>query len=237
MKMKKQTKTVVCFGDSNTWGYIPVRERENEEIAERYPRDVRWPGALSALLGDEYHVVEDGLNGRTTAFNDVIGKYRDGAKYLGECLTANKPVDLLIIMLGSNDTKRRFMASSQVIAKGIDKLIRVARSGGVTKSSGFGPGGGQPKILIISPVRLREELLESFLKIEFDQNSIQKSNELGELFFGITRRRHCYYMNAAVYSRYSETDGLHLDAENHGKLGLAMAVKVKEIFSNSDSSL
>ena len=228
--MKKPTKTVVCFGDSNTWGYIPARERENEEITERYPRDVRWPGVLSALLGDEYHVIEDGLNGRTTAFNDVIGKYRDGAKYLGECLMANKPVDLLIIMLGLNDTKRRFMASSQVIAKGIEKLIRVARSGGVTKSSGFGPGGGQPKILIISPVRLRDELLESFLKIEFDQNSIQKSNELGELFFGVTRRRHCYYMNAAAYAEASKLDGLHIDAENHKKLAEAVAVKILEIF-------
>jgi len=230
MKTKKPTKTIVCFGDSNTWGYIPERERENEEIAERYPRDVRWPGVLSALLGDGYHVVEDGLNGRTTAFNDVIGKYRDGAKYLGECLMANKPVDLLIIMLGLNDTKRRFMASSQVIAKGIEKLIRVARSGGVTKSSGFGPGGGQPKILIISPVRLRDELLESFLKIEFDQNSIQKSNELGELFFGVTRRRHCYYMNAAAYAEASKLDGLHIDAENHKKLAEAVAVKILEIF-------
>ena len=133
-------------------------------------------------------------------------------------------------MLGSNDTKRRFLTSSQGIAKGIEKLIRVARSGGVTRSSGFGPGGGQPKILIISPVRLREELLESFLKIEFDQNSIQKSYELGELFFGVTRRRHCYYMNAAAYAEASELDGLHIDAENHKKLAEAVAVKVLEIF-------
>ena len=232
MKTKKPTKTIVCFGDSNTWGYIPERERENEEIAERYPRDVRWPGVLSALLGDGYHVVEDGLNGRTTAFNDVIGKYRDGAKYLGECLMANKPVDLLIIMLGSNDTKRRFPVSSSGIAKGIEKLIRVARSGGVTKSSGFGPGGGQPKILIISPVRIREEILDSFLKLEFDQNSIQKSNELGELFFSVTRRRHCYYMNAAAYAEASELDGLHIDEKNHKKLAEAVAVKVLEIFEH-----
>jgi len=226
-------KTILCFGDSNTWGYIPEKDRAESEIAERYPLGVRWPGMLQTLLGSEYYVVEDGLSGRTTAFNDVIGKYRDGAKYLGECLTVNKPVDLLIMMLGSNDTKRRFLVSSQGIAKGIEKLIRVARSGGVTRSSGFGPGGGQPKILIISPVRIREEILDSFLKLEFDQNSIQKSQELAELYFNIARRRHCYYMNAAVYAEASEIDGLHIDAENHRKIAEAVAVKVLEIFEGS----
>ena len=226
-------KTILCFGDSNTWGYIPEKDRADSDIVERYPLDVRWPGMLQTLLGSEYYVVEDGLSGRTTAFNDVIGKYRDGAKYLGECLTANKPVDLLIMMLGSNDTKRRFLVSSQGIAKGIEKLIRVARSGGVTRSSGFGPGGEQPKILIISPVRIREEILDSFLKLEFDQNSIQKSQELAELYFNIARRRHCYYMNAAVYAEASEIDGLHIDAENHRKIAEAVAVKVLEIFEGS----
>ena len=223
-------KTIVCYGDSNTWGYVPLKERAESEIAERYLPNVRWPGVLAALLGSEYNVVEAGISGRTTAINDVLGKYRDGAKYLGVCLTTNKPIDLLILMLGVNDTKKRFLVSSQNIAKGIDKLIRVARSGSVARSGGFGPGGGQPKILVISPVRLREEVFESFQRHEFDQGSLQKSQELAEQFFDVARRRHCYYMNAAVYAEASEIDGLHLDAENHRKLAEAVAVKVLEIF-------
>jgi lysophospholipase L1-like esterase len=230
VKLLKPIKTILCFGDSNTWGYIPAKERAESEIAERYLVDVKWPGVLSALLGKEYHVVESGLSGRTTAINDVLGKYRDGAKYLGVCLSTNKPVDLLILMLGVNDTKRRFLTSSAGISKGLEKLISVARSGSVARSSGFGPGGGQPKILVISPARLRKEVMESFLRLEFDQNSLQKSQELAELFFDVSRRRHCYYMNAAAYIKASKIDGLHLDAKSHRKLAEAIAVKILEIF-------
>jgi lysophospholipase L1-like esterase len=232
MKSTKAKKTIVCFGDSNTWGYVPANDRTESEIAERYPYHARWPGILSELLGNEYHVIEEGLSGRTTSINDVLGKYRDGAKYLGVSLTTHKPVDLLIIMLGTNDTKRRFPISSQGIAKGIEKLIRVARSGSVARSGGFGLEGGHPKILIVSPIRIREEVLESFLRLEFDQNSIQKSQELAELFFDVARRRHCYYKNAAVYAEASDIDGIHMDAENHQKMADAIAVKVLEIFES-----
>ena len=221
-------KTIVCYGDSNTWGYVPSVERSENDVFERYPRDVRWPGVLAALLGDGYHIVEEGLNGRTTAFNDILGKYRNGAKYLGVCLTTNKPVDLLIFMLGVNDTKRHLLQSPHGIARGLEKLIRIAGSGA------YGPDGGRPEILVISPARIREEILESWLNAEFDQSSIQKSQELAELYFDVAKRRGCYYMNASVYAKTSKIDGLHLDAGNYRKLAEAVAVKVKEIYAERD---
>jgi len=219
-----KTKTIVCFGDSNTWGFIPVKERGEDDTEERFPANVRWSGALAKLLGKKYHVVEEGLNGRTTALNDVVGKYRNGAKYLGVCLTTNKPIDLLVIMLGGNDTKRYFRESPQGIAKGVEKLIKIACE------DGFGPGGEPPKILLIAPTHIREEVLDSWVKLEFDKNSIIKSKELAALYYDVAKKHDCYYMNAAVYAEANEADGLHLDAENHAKLAEAVSVKIKEIF-------
>jgi lysophospholipase L1-like esterase len=192
--------------------------------SERLSPDVRWTGRLASLLGGEYHIIEDGLNGRTTAFNDILGKYRNGAKYLGVCLTSQKPVDLLIFILGSNDIKRHLGQSPSSIGKGMEKLIRIARS------DGFGPGGNNPEILIITPARLREEILESFVRQEFDHSSVRKSQELAKVYYDIARKQDCFYMNASVYAEASTDDGLHLDANNHKKLAEAVAVKVREIF-------
>ncbi|MCL1895056.1 MAG: hypothetical protein FWG03_00760 [Clostridiales bacterium] len=251
-------KTIVCYGDSNTWGFIPATEEEPlsdglvPEESARFPYGVRWPGALSRLLengpgggsksglengpggnpnsgpgnapGGGYLVVEEGLNGRTTAFNDMLGKYRNGAKYIGVCLATNKPIDLLIIMLGSNDTKNYLRQTAAGITRGVERLVTIAFA------SGCGPGGGPPEILIISPARLQDAIMSSRMRLEFDQASIQKSQELAGLYFNLARRYGCYYMNASVYADASQTDGLHLDKKNHKKLAKAVCTKVLEIF-------
>lgn len=217
-------KTIVCYGDSNTWGFIPLTEGGDPETSARFPYDTRWTGVLAGLLGDGYRILEEGLNGRTTAVNDVLGEYRNGAKYLGVSLATAKPVDLLVIMLGSNDTKTYLHTSSERTGRGIEKLITISRS------NNFGPDGTQQKILIVSPVRIRNEIQTSFMRLEFDQGSIQKSYELAEILYDIARCHDCYYMNAAVYAEASKTDGLHLDAKNHQKLAVALHTKITEIF-------
>ena len=93
-------KEILCFGDSNTHGYMPG-------IGTRYPADIRWSGRLGTLLGDGYHVVEEGMDGRTTAFEDEIQPYRSALGYIDPCLKSHAPLDLVIIMLGTNDTKTR----------------------------------------------------------------------------------------------------------------------------------
>ena len=219
-------KTIVCYGDSNTWGFIPVAEDAGSVEYVRFPLGVRWTGVLAQLLGEGYQVVEEGLNGRTTAYNDLLGKYRNGAKYLGVCLTTNKPVDLLVLMLGVNDTKKHLLLSAAQIGYGVEKLIKIARSGD------FGPGGITPEILVVSPARIREEVMPSWLRLEFDQGSVLKSQELAEILYGVARRRGCYYMNAAAYAEVSVADGLHLDAENHRKLAETLRTKIIEIFES-----
>ena len=233
MAQKKKTenlKTIVCYGDSNTWGFLPVTEDTDRENQARYPEDIRWPTVMARLLGDGYRVREEGLNGRTTALTDILSKYRNGAKYLGVCLSTAKPLDLLIIMLGSNDTKNYMRASSEHIGRGVEKLVKIARA------EGYGPDGAPPKILIITPAYIREAALGSPLGLEFDENSIQKSRELAGIYYEIARRYDCYYMNAAVYVEASKVDGLHLDAKNHKKLADAIATKVREIFETDKTS-
>jgi lysophospholipase L1-like esterase len=122
---------IVAFGDSNTWGYDPA-------TATRFAPQVRWTGVMQRELGPDHSVIEEGLNGRTTVFDDPIEPDRRGADYLPPCLRSHAPLDLLIIALGCNDMKMRFSASPGDIADGAERLIEIARAEAV------GPGGVPP---------------------------------------------------------------------------------------------
>ena len=134
---------IVAFGDSNTWGFDPAG-------GGRMAPDVRWTGVMRAMLGVEFTVIEEGLNGRTTVFDDPIEPNRRGLDYLPPCLRSHAPLDLLIIGLGCNDMKARFNASPSMIAAGVERLVMTARAEPV------GPGGQPPKILIVAPPPLAE---------------------------------------------------------------------------------
>ena len=131
-------KTILCYGDSNTWGYNP-------STGGRYPRDVRWPGVLRRELGDDYLVIEEGLNGRTTVWDDPIEGYKNGKEYLVPCLETHKPLDLVIILLGTNDLKVRFSVSAYDIANGAGALVQIVQK------SEIGPGGRAPQVLLLAP--------------------------------------------------------------------------------------
>src|SRR5690242_20379631 len=136
-------RTVVCYGDSNTHGAHPV-------TGERWPRDVRWPGVAAADLADVAHVVEEGLNGRTTLWDDPFAEGRNGKTHLLPCLRSHAPIDLLVIMLGTNDLKTIFARAAHEIALGAGTLVDIALA------SGTGPGAGPPRVLLVSPPRLGE---------------------------------------------------------------------------------
>ena len=218
-------KTIVCYGDSNTWGALPLSQDASLEVIARFPYDVRWVGVLARLLGSDYRVIDEGINGRTTAFHDVNGPYRNGAKYLGMTLMSTKPVDLLIFMLGVNDTKEYMKNSVKQIGHGIEKLVKTARSGG------YGADGGKPKILIISPALIREEILTSIISEDFSKSSIKKSQALAGLYSEIAKKLDCYFLDAADFGETSPIDGIHLDPKNHEKLAKAVVEKITEIFA------
>ena len=207
-------KRIVCFGDSNTWGY-------NGETATRFDDDIRWTGVLSKELGTDYAVVEQGLNGRTTVFEDPLNEGLSGLKHFLPILMSQSPIDLLIIMLGTNDTKERFSATSQNISDGVDRLINKAKVSNVWR--------GEPNILIIAPIIIEEKCYSSNMAGEMGALCVEKSRELPRLIMQCAKLNNCEFMDCNEYSKVNKVDYMHLDSESHTAFGKAVAEKVKHI--------
>ena len=200
--------TVLCYGDSNTYGYNPVN-------GLRYPKDVRWPGVLQKLLGEEYEVIEEGCNGRTTVFEDGEEPWKAGLEYLRPCLNTHKPIDFVIMMLGSNDLKRMFHASAQEIADGVEELVRIIKE--FTKEK----QGYIPKVVLVSPPEIGKDIATSEFSRSFDEDAIIRSKKLPILYEKIAKKYECIFFDAAKVVEASEVDSLHLMPEAHKKLAEA----------------
>jgi len=207
-------KTVLCYGDSNTWGYDPT-------TAGRFDRDTRWPGVLRRELGDDYLVIEEGLNGRTTVWEDPIEGYKSGREYLIPCLESHKPLDLVVMMLGTNDLKKRFSLSAFDIAYSAGVLVDVV------KKSEAGLAGGTPQVLLVCPppVGKLTEFAEMF------EGSEEKSRRLPEWFVRVAEEQGCQLLDAGEVVTASDLDGIHFEAAEHRKLGKAVAARVEQILS------
>ena len=208
----KHEKIILCYGDSNTWGYNPATQ-------DRYARGERWTGVLQQALGEGYVVIEEGLNGRTTVWDDPIEDYRNGKEYLIPCLGSHKPIDLVIIMLGTNDLKARFPIPACDIAAGAGVLVDI-----VAKSE-TGPSNGAPLVLLIAPPPIIE--LNGVAE-RFAGGSV-KSTMLSRHFRLVAEERGCALLDAAEVITSSDVDGIHLDLAEHRKLGFAIAARVKQM--------
>ncbi|TWI59900.1 SGNH/GDSL hydrolase family protein [Halalkalibacter nanhaiisediminis] len=210
-------KNVLCYGDSNTWGY-------NAETTDRFAADVRWTGVLKKIVGDDYYIIEEGLNGRTTLWDDPFMEKRNGRDYLAPCLETHRPLDLVIIMLGTNDLKSIFGYSAYDIAEGAGVLADIVLK------SGSGYNGGTPKILLISPIQVGEGIKEAEFADMFNfEKSLTTSKEFAKQFKRVAEKYGCEFMDAAEFAQATPLDQIHLDADGHQKLGVAIAEKVKEI--------
>ncbi len=207
-------KSVVCFGDSNTYGYNPGN-------GDRFPESVRWTGLLQGLLGEDYRVIEEGLNGRTTVFDDPNDDWKKGIDYIKGILCTHRPVDYLVIMLGSNDMKNFFNATPEAIAAGLKEIIKKTESVMELKQ------GYVPKILIVSPPEITEDVLSGPFGGSFDRNSIEKSKRLAYHYKQVADRFGCAFLDAKTYIKPSVTDGLHLDADGHAGLAKAICEAIK----------
>jgi lysophospholipase L1-like esterase len=206
----KNEKTILCYGDSNTWGYNPATQG-------RYARDERWTGVLQQELGEGYRVIAEGLNGRTTVWDDPIEEYRSGKEYLIPCLGSHKPIDLVVIMLGTNDLKARFSVPAHDVAAGAGVLVDI-----VAKSE-TGPRDGAPEVLLVAPPPLAE--LSDFA--EMFEGGKEKSTQLSRHFRLVAEERGCALLDAGEVISSSEQDGIHLDLAEQRKLGLSIAGRVR----------
>ena len=207
-------KTILCFGDSNTWGYTP-------ETGLRYSFEERWPGVLQGQLATHVRVIEEGLNGRTTAFDEPFRTGRDGSEALPSFLESHQPLDLLIIALGANDLQPLYNASGYDSARGLEKLIEIS------KRSEAGPESRAPEILVIAPTRFNPscEIVKRLLP-----DAVEKFSTLLEEYRRVAEANACHYFDSNDVMVVSEVDGVHIDAPNHTKLGMAVTDKVKNIF-------
>ncbi|MCR5747680.1 MAG: SGNH/GDSL hydrolase family protein [Lachnospiraceae bacterium] len=212
-------KTVLCYGDSNTYGYIPGN-------GMRYPKDVRWTGRLQMLLGEDYTVVEEGCNGRTTVFDDPVDGWKNGLDYLKPCLNSHKPVDIVIMMLGSNDLKDTFHNGAEDIANGAEELVKTIQTFTEEKQ------GYKPEIILVSPPEIGEDIASSDFYGAFYEDAVERSKEFPKYYKEVAERNGCIFFNAARYVRPSGKDSLHLTPEGH----VTLADKLFEVVRDIDIS-
>jgi len=207
-------KNILCFGDSNTYGLRP-------DGAGRYDFKVRYPGRLQLLLGDEYHIIEEGCPGRTTIYEDALRPHKKGIDYLLPCLISHRPVDLFIIMLGTNDCKRANAAAAREIAAGLSQMVALTREN----------AGQFTQILIVAPIHLGEQVWKNEFDPEFDQTSITVSKALAQEYRQLADETGCLFLDAASVCAPSPIDEEHLDAEGHAALAQLVANQVGQLWN------
>lgn len=204
------SRTVLCFGDSNTWGHNPTS-------GERYPRASRWPNVLAQHLGDAYEVIAEGQPGRTTVWQDPIEGVRCGKDYLIPCLQSHAPLDLVILLLGTNDLKHRFALTATDVALGVQTLLEIVRCSAPQP----------PAALLVCPPRV----LEFPGSWEAMRGAQEKSQRLPLLYQQVAEKNGCHFFDANTVIASSPVDGFHWDEASQVAFGVAISRQVEEIFA------
>lgn len=219
-------KTILCYGDSNTWGFVAGSIDFKTFYMERYPRNIRWTGLLQQYLGDEYYVIEEGLNGRTTNvdYKDLPG--RNGKTYLLPCLYSHSPVDLVILGLGANDLKTEFNREAKDIAEGLSELIDIIQA------TTFGPNmKSAPKILLVSyAIPVNENYLDTNNEPIF-KGAIEKAKQFSFWVSKLAKDKQCYFLDIAPHIYLSQVDGIHFDETAHKEFSKLITSEIKNIFN------
>lgn len=205
-------RRILCFGDSNTYGYSPID-------GERYGEDIRWPGVLNQKLGERFEVINEGKNGRTIGFDDPYNEGCNGMNDIVSCIEENAPIDLVVIMLGTNDLKVYFESNPQDIADNLQKMCELVKD------------NTDAKVIIASPMLLGDQIEFSPLHLEFGRTQVDYSFELAPQFEKVANEVGADFIDLAVVAMSSDMDCLHLMPEEHAKIAQAMEDKVLDVFS------
>ncbi len=207
---------VLCYGDSNTWGQKPDK-------TGRYEVNIRWTGLLQDLLGANYYIVEEGLGSRTTdlEYNRKLG--RNGKTYLVPCVASHIPVDIVTIMLGTNDLKMEYSRTAEEIATAIKGLVEDVRTYGSDKN------GKAPKIILISPILVDDKAprFTEFYTGYYDSRSMQESLRLAEAIKKVAEGNDCLFLNAADVAHSGE-DGIHFSEDSNKPLAELIATSIRQ---------
>ncbi len=206
---------ILCIGDSNTWGYDPVDGLRHKN---------RWTRVLAGLM-PEHEIIEEGLNGRTILSIDPYMPERCLIHNLKLILMSHKPVDMVVLMVGSNELKNIFPCTAKYIAQGIEGCVKIILDKEMWDRFNV------PKLLVVSPILIRDEMITygGPFSIDFDETSVRESRLLAGEIKSVCDRYQIDFMDASKYAEASVVDNLHMDQENHRKLGQAICEKIKEI--------
>ena len=202
------TKNVLCFGDSNTFGYIAGS-------GERYSKEVRWTALLGDLLGNEYKVFEGGCNNRA-----CFVQHQDGEKFIGKEFIkkySKYGIDLVVSAIGTNDLQKFYNPSVEDLEAGFEGYIDVIRS------------NFDAKILVVAPSVIKSNVLGCYFNYFFDEVSVEKSKHLADIWKRVADKKRCYYVDFRDKVNVSEVDGLHYDEESHKVIAEELAKAVREV--------
>lgn len=213
-------KRILCFGDSLTWGWVPVADGMP---SERYAPQQRWTGVLADRLGEGYAIIEEGLSARTTSVDDPTDARLNGSTHLPACLASHLPLDLVIIMLGTNDTKAYFRRAPVDIALGMSVLVtQVLTSGG-----GVGTVYPAPKVLVVAPPPLAP-MPHPWFRLVFD-GAQDKTAQLADAYEALASFVKVPFFDAGSAITTDGVDGIHFTEENNHDLGIALSEKVRTV--------
>ncbi len=215
-KRKNMKRRVLCFGDSNTFGF-------NAKTGDRFDEQVRWTRKLGKKLGQEYEIIEEGLGGRTAVCEDPFKEGMCGLTYLYPCLMSHTPLDLVIIMLGTNDSKERFSLTPYNVAMGIMRLSEKV------KSSMAGREGMDPPVLIVSPPPIGERYIEKPAYLATGRDCDVKTKEMVPYLKTMAEGAGYYFLEAGLTISMGDEDYIHLDEVGHEMMATLLEMKIKEI--------
>lgn len=207
-------KRVLCYGDSNTFG-------ANPEGGQRFDEKTRYPKRLAALLGPEYEVIEEGLPGRTTVYETFVDPYVNGRTYLYPCLLSHMPLDLVILMLGTNDLSTGARVNAYYAAAGVERLVNLTRQVSMEQQMPC------PQILIVSPPLISDTTNNPVIENVFSmQEASQESRSFRTHYSDVAAARHCAFLAAEDYTQ-TGSDGVHMTKESHLALAQALCREVR----------
>lgn len=195
-------KKVLCFGDSNTFGFIPGS-------GKRYDKNTRWSGILTQLAAEKFEIIEAGCNNRTAFTDNPAGFEQTGYKVLPTLL--NKDLDCVILAIGVNDLQIFYNPSFEEIKNGMRRLVDIVRE-----------HCPKAEIILVSPARLTDNIFNGYFRAMFDKMSIEKSLHLSEIYESIAKEKNCRFADWDKIVTVSPKDGLHLEPDAHKKIAEAM---------------
>jgi len=188
-------KKIICYGDSNTFGFNPLNKT-------RYDENVRWSGLLGIFLKNQFEIIEQGANNRTGFVDNFSGEFYSAQKHFPKMLNEYDDIEILILAIGTNDLQFIYNLNFNEIEKGLRNLLNIAK----TKVK---------NIILIPPVEISENILNSYFKIQFDENSIKKSKNVLNIYQKLADEFKCHLFNFNSFTKPSLADGLHYDINSH----------------------